>query len=321
VNLYFNKHLDLDLSEQQLVSCSGAGGCSGGSPPAALFYIANAGVVDEACFPETGRDDPCGNMCASPEQTILIGGYEDINPWDGADNIKERLIKHGPLNFGIVSWWHAIVLVGYDTDLATSEPIWILKNSWGQGWGENGYFKMKVDLSDIYLTDNLLLPFTSRLKSYEIACRDEDHDGYSNWGTSSEKPPSCGNVPLINDCNDWDPGVALQQSDGSCVAACKGLQIESLVATPDVLWPPNHKMAAVKLFPTTKDDCDPNPVCRVQSVTSTEPPGDEPDWTINDDLTVNLRAARSAKDRGRVYSITVTCTDKAGNQVITHQRP
>jgi len=218
VNLYFNQHLDLDLSEQQLVSCSGAGSCSGGNPGSALFFIMNSGIVDEACFPENGVDQPCGNICTSPPETIQIGGYEDIYPSDGTDNIKQRLINQGPVTFGIISWWHAIVLVGYETDVATGEPVWILKNSWGQSWGDNGYFKMIVDLSDIYLTDDLLLPFISRVKPYEISCRDEDHDGYYNWGTSLSKPASCGSVPSINDCNDADATVALQLSDGSCIA-------------------------------------------------------------------------------------------------------
>ena len=246
VNLYFNKHLDLDLSEQQLVSCSGAGSCSGGNPGSALFFIMNSGIVDEACFPETGADEPCGNICTSPPETIQIGGYEDIFPSDGANNIKQRLINQGPLTFGIISWWHAIVLVGYETDIATGEPVWILKNSWGQSWGENGYFKMIVDLSDIYLTDDLLLPFISRLKPYEISCRDEDHDGYYNWGTSVSKPASCGSVPSINDCNDADPSVALQQSDGSCVAAHAVVSL-----SPTTLSFP-HKLSAhrVRLRPS-----------------------------------------------------------------------
>lgn len=221
INLYFNQHLDMDLSEQQLVSCSGAGSCAhGGNPGSALAYIANTGIVDEACFPETGMDDPCANMCVAPKQTMLIGGYQDIVPSDGTDNIKQHLISEGPLVFGIISWWHTMVLVGYDTDPVDSSPIWTLKNSWGEGWGTNGYGSLKVDVSDMYLISNLLPPFTSRLTQYTIACRDDDHDGYFNWGTSTQKPTSCpANSPAINDCDDSNPGLALQQADGSCVGA------------------------------------------------------------------------------------------------------
>ena len=59
--------------------------------------------------------------------------------------------------------------------------------------------------------------------------------------------------------------------------------------------------------------------CKITSVTSNEPvngtgDGDqEPDWIITGDLTVDLRAERAQNGPGRTYTITVTCTDAAGN--------
>lgn len=217
INLFYNQHLDIDLSEQELVSCGGAGSCSGGNPQLALNYIMSAGVHDEACFPETGMDDPC-NLCSSPHELFTIGGYQDIFPSPGDDNIKQDLIAHGPLVFGIISWWHAMVLVGYDTE-STGQPVWILKNSWGPFWGQNGYAYMNVPDSDMYLMSYQLPPYSSKLQQYQIECRDADHDGFYNWGIG-EMPPSCpANIPTIEDCNDADASVALQKDDGSCVAA------------------------------------------------------------------------------------------------------
>ena len=112
-----------------------------------------------------------------------------------------------------------MVLVGYERDTDTGETVWILKNSWGTSWGENGYGYLKVSLNDIYLTYNLHSPVVSRITSYEIACRDADGDGYYNWGLSEEPPPSCKNVPSVRDCDDSDSNVALLKDDGSCVAA------------------------------------------------------------------------------------------------------
>lgn len=93
----------------------------------------------------------------------------------------------------------------------------------------------------------------------------------------------------------------------------------SLTANPSVLWPPNHKMVPVTVSVSASDDCDAVPIRKITSVSSNEPEnglgdGDKaPDWKITGDLTVNLRAERSGKGSGRVYTITVTCTDDAEN--------
>jgi hypothetical protein len=95
--------------------------------------------------------------------------------------------------------------------------------------------------------------------------------------------------------------------------------IEHLSASPEILWPPNHKMVAVTLNVSVFDNCDNVTFCKIISVSSNEPvngPGDgntEPDWEITGDLTVNLRAERSGKEDSRVYTITVMCEDTNGN--------
>jgi len=75
----------------------------------------------------------------------------------------------------------------------------------------------------------------------------------------------------------------------------------------------------VTLTVDVSDICDATPSCKVISITSNEPvdgKGDghtSPDWQIVDDLRVQLRAERAGGGNGRVYTITVRCTDDSGN--------
>lgn len=96
-------------------------------------------------------------------------------------------------------------------------------------------------------------------------------------------------------------------------------EISGVTAVPASLWPPNHKMWPVAVTVDVSDVCHATPACRIVSVTSNEPVnglGDgntEPDWRITGDLTMELRAERSGTGEGRVYTITVQCTDASGN--------
>jgi hypothetical protein len=115
---------------------------------------------------------------------------------------------------------------------------------------------------------------------------------------------------------------------------CSPLEVEGVVASPAVLWPPNNKMVTVTLSPVLAGSCG-TATCRVVSVTSNEPSparkghgAKNADWAFDaDGLTLKLRAERLGKGQGRVYTILVACTDEAGNTVtktasvsVPHQR-
>jgi hypothetical protein len=93
--------------------------------------------------------------------------------------------------------------------------------------------------------------------------------------------------------------------------------ITAASASPSTLWPPNHKMISVNLSATTSDNCSSN--CQITQVQSNEPVsgtenGDlSPDWQITGPLKLQLRAERRGSGNGRVYTITITCTDSSGN--------
>jgi hypothetical protein len=108
-----------------------------------------------------------------------------------------------------------------------------------------------------------------------------------------------------------------------------------LTAAPARLWPPNHVMVPVKVAASASDVCDPAPPsCRITGVTSNEPvnglgDGDaSPDWEITGSLTLKLRAERSGNGKGRVYTVSVTCSDAFQNRstatvgvLVPHDQP
>ncbi|KAH8405046.1 hypothetical protein KR222_005636, partial [Zaprionus bogoriensis] len=153
----------VSLSEQNLVDCtSGAPyynyGCNGGWPSAALRYIKNNGGINtEAAYPYEGVDGSCrfvqNKVGAKVSATATV---EDGNESALAVVIAETgpvsvcidasLFQHyssGVFNQpscpGNIN--HAVVVVGYGSD-NTGGDFWLVKNSWGDTWGENGYIRM-----------------------------------------------------------------------------------------------------------------------------------------------------------------------------------
>lgn len=116
--------------------------------------------------------------------------------------------------------------------------------------------------------------------------------------------------------------VQLEVSDGEASDADNVLTtatcIERVTATPHVLWPPNHKMIPVTVMVHQANRCSAASACQISAVHSNEPvnglgDGDTaPDWQISGPLKVNLRAERSGTGSGRVYTITVACTETSG---------
>jgi hypothetical protein len=102
--------------------------------------------------------------------------------------------------------------------------------------------------------------------------------------------------------------------------------ITSVSANPNTLWPPNHKFVTVQVSAVVTDACGPT-TWKITGVSSSEPVKSKgkgkgvkgkdgntsPDWIITGDHTVKLRAERSGKGNGRVYTISVQATDAAGN--------
>jgi len=159
---------DIDLSEQHLFSCSG-GTCAGGMlMGVAMLYLKAEGVPDEECFPyqsgDAGEDFPCGDTCEDwEERARRIESWKWVNT-SSRDNIMQALLE-GPLytfiqtyedfytytdgiyehTTGGAAGGHGVTLIGYDVP----EEYWIGKNSWGEEWGEDGFFRIKWGDSEI----------------------------------------------------------------------------------------------------------------------------------------------------------------------------
>jgi len=230
-NLYFNRFLDLDLSEQDALSCSGAGSCGGGLPGQTLDYFQSTGIVDEACFVYSVSDESCSNKCSSPDELTKISGkisFGSSSHPKTEDTLKRMIIENGPVSGGIRTLLHAMTLVGFSQD-SKGETIWIFKNSWGDRWGgkldsdwggdgqgNNGYAHVKLNVSNIDWTHAIQTPIINS-NNYSINCEDKDGDQFCNWGISTTKPSTCPSFCKAQpDCDDSNPSAGQFDANYNC---------------------------------------------------------------------------------------------------------
>jgi len=229
INLYFNQKLDLDISEQELLSCSRGGDCGGGDPNIALSYFYQNGLATEECIPYKGLVEECKKCGEYEKKLVKHSGKEPriiSNIYSAGDEgLKKLLITNGPLitdevyllypDLKFPEGLHVMVLVGYDTCPISGNNVFIFKNSWGKEWGENGYLKIFVDrVTVIPVEPPFEISFAPNLK---INCEDRDNDGYCNWGISKDKPDTC---PAFckpeKDCDDSNPNLGPFNSNYNC---------------------------------------------------------------------------------------------------------
>ncbi len=220
-NLYANKNLGLNLSEQELLSCSGAGSsegaCKGGFINGALGYIKSKGVSSEQCMPYLAWQGEC-NKCADWQaSSVKINYFSSV---ESDESVKEAIIKKGPLASAI--WFdathtassHAMAVMGWKT-LADGKTAWIFKDSTGLGSFEYGYYRIIMPWGFRYAY-YALPPITIAGKAIEAQCNDFDKDGYCNWGLSEKKPANCPACKEEKDCDDSNPALGQFDEKFNC---------------------------------------------------------------------------------------------------------
>jgi hypothetical protein len=172
-NIKIKDGIEEDLSEQWLVNCNQDDwGCDGGWWAHDYHEwkndsCNNSGAVLEIYCPYTASDDLC--LCPYPHDYFIndwayIGSGSGVPP---VNSIKQAIYTYGPVSAAIcvnnafraydggvfngpscTTINHGITLVGWN-DSQGSDGVWILRNSWGTGWGEDGYMRIEYGVSQV----------------------------------------------------------------------------------------------------------------------------------------------------------------------------
>jgi len=157
------------LAPQEIVDCDTSdSGCDGGDPQEALGWVQQQGGLDtETCYPYTAEDGTCASSQCTPagnvNQVIPVASDEQT--------IYNDLVKYGPLSIcADASSWsnynggvltadqcgdnvdHAIQLTGYSP---SQGGYWIVRNSWGSDWGNNGFIYLQYGSNTCDMTSEV----------------------------------------------------------------------------------------------------------------------------------------------------------------------
>ena len=238
INLYYNRHLDIDLSEQALSSCSEeiyssflngswenapTGQCYPlNTPSINLCKAAVIGFPDEECMPYVNDLEShfgfCNERKCSDFENRLwkITDYEELVTEDyyianwargeyppfNQELINENLLREKIITNGPIATGEFIE--GHSILLVGwNENNWIFKNSYGPGNGEEGYvYVPRTELNSVVVgvVKTPIIPPPG--VNYQISCVDKDNDGFCNWGISENMPSTC--PSFCRPEKDWD---------------------------------------------------------------------------------------------------------------------
>jgi C1A family cysteine protease len=154
----------VSISEQQLVDCSkkyGNLGCKGGLMDNAFQYAIDNGMCSEESYPYTSGIQKSGGSCKKCEPVVTINACADVTP-NNQIALKEAVALVGPISIALdaetklfqsyksgvitsescgTNLDHGVLIVGYGEE--DGIKYWLVKNSWGASWGDDGYIKIE----------------------------------------------------------------------------------------------------------------------------------------------------------------------------------
>lgn len=158
------------LSFSQLVDCTpnprhcgGTGGCDGATAELAFEYVQDHGLADEEDYPST----EVSGTCSSPDRvSTTTTGFRRL-PENRYNPLLYAVGQDGPIVVSVDAgrWFsyrrgvfnscprdctvnHAVLLVGYGHDEGFKKTFWLIRNSWGEPWGEDGFMRLERHESD-----------------------------------------------------------------------------------------------------------------------------------------------------------------------------
>jgi len=150
----------VSLSEQQLVDCStkyGDFGCNGGLPDNGFEYVIDNGLCSEKDYRYEGTNNQCDytnctpivqlSSCIDVDKNNQIALMDAVSKQPVSVAIEADTLLFQHYTSGVITdikcgtnLDHAVLIVGYGTE--NNIDYWLVKNSWGPDWGDNGYVKI-----------------------------------------------------------------------------------------------------------------------------------------------------------------------------------